>query len=134
MSNEVIQYYSRNAKNRGEMESPTIFHSEENRSCGEDVTVYLKIENEKIKKFSFEWDLSIITTACSAVFWESIIGQPVESVFEMWYTDIVQMIEMEVSPRRRRASVFALLATRNAIHMYLKDGKEDSFEDVGIDY
>jgi hypothetical protein len=44
------------------------------------------------------------------------------------------MIEMEVSPRRRRASVFALLATRNAVHLYLKDGKEDSFEDVGIDY
>jgi nitrogen fixation protein NifU and related proteins len=68
MSNEIIQYYSRNAKNRGEMESPTIFHSEENRSCGEDVTVYLKIEDKKFVDFSFEGDLSIITTACSAVF------------------------------------------------------------------
>jgi len=37
------------------------------------------------------------------------------------------MIESEVSPRRRRASVFALLATRNAIHKYLLDGKHDDF-------
>ena len=116
------------------MDDATIFHSEENRSCWEDVTVYLKIEDEKFVGFRFEWDLSIITTACSAVFWESIIGQEIRSIFDMWYTDIVEMIEMEVSPRRRRASVFALLATRNAVHLYLKDWKEDTFEDVGIDY
>lgn len=134
MSNEIIQYYSRNAKNRGKLEDPTIFHSEENRSCWEDVTVYLMIENNIFKNFSFDGDLSIITTACSAVFWESIIGQDIKLVFDMWYTDIVEMIEMEVSPRRRRASVFALLATRNAIHKYLKDWKEDTFEDVWIDY
>ena len=134
MTNEIIQYYSRNAKNRGVLKDATIVHSEENRACGEDVTVYLKIEDEKFVDFSFDGDLSIITTACSAVFWESIIDQDITSVFEMWYEDIVEMIEMEVSPRRRRASVFALLATRNAIHIYLKDGKEDTFEDVGIDY
>lgn len=134
MSNEIIQYYSRNAKNRGIMENPTVFHSEENRSCGEDVTVYLKIEDEKFVDFSFEGDLSIITTACSAVFGESIIDQSIECVFNMGYTDIIEMIETEISPRRRRASVFALLATRNAIHKYLKDEITDDFSDVGIDY
>jgi hypothetical protein len=36
----------------------------------------------------------------------------------------------EVSPRRKRAGVIAILATRNAIHEYLKDGKKDTFEDV----
>ena len=42
------------------------------------------------------------------------------------------MIEngFEVSPRRRRARVIALLATRNAIHQFLKDGKEDTFDDI----
>jgi len=98
------------------------------------VTVYLKIDGGKFVDFRFDGDLSIITTACSAVFGESIVGEDINTVFDMGYTDIVEMIEMEVSPRRRRASVFALLATRNAIHLYLKDGKEDSFEDVGIDY
>lgn len=130
--NETIQHYSRNPWNKGVLENCTISHWEENRNCWEDLRVYLIIEDEKFKSYSFDGDLSIITTACSAVFGESIIGQPIESVFEMWYSDIVEMIESEVSPRRRRASVFALLATRNAIHKYLWDWREDDFEDVWI--
>ena len=37
---------------------------------------------------------------------------------------------IEVSPRRKRAQVLALLATRNAIHTYLNDGKKDDFSDI----
>lgn len=132
--NETIQYYSRNAINRGVLEwDDIVVHSEENRNCGEDVTVYIKIKDNIFEDFRFDGDLSIITTACSAVFWESIIGQPIQKVFDMWYSDIVEMIESEVSPRRRRASVFALLATRNAIHKYLLDGKHDDFSDVWVE-
>jgi len=36
----------------------------------------------------------------------------------------------EVSPRRKRAAVIAILATRNAIHEYLKDNKKDVFDDI----
>jgi len=36
----------------------------------------------------------------------------------------------EVSPRRKRAAVIAILATRNALHEYLKDSKEDVFDDI----
>lgn len=36
----------------------------------------------------------------------------------------------EVSPRRKRAAVIAIMATRNAIHKYLKDSKEDVFDDL----
>jgi len=132
--NETIQYYSRNATNRGVLKWDDILvHWEENRNCGEDVTVYIKIKDNIFEDFRFDGDLSIITTACSAVFWEFIIGQPIETVFDMWYSDIVEMIESEVSPRRRRASVFALLATRNAIHKYLLDGKHDDFWDVWVE-
>jgi hypothetical protein len=37
---------------------------------------------------------------------------------------------MEVSPRRKQASVLWLLTTRNAIHQYLDDGKKDEFDDI----
>lgn len=36
----------------------------------------------------------------------------------------------EVSPRRKRAAVIAMLATRNAIHEHLKDSKKDVFDDL----
>jgi hypothetical protein len=36
----------------------------------------------------------------------------------------------EVSPRRKRAAVIAILAIRNAIHIYTKDNKTDVFDDI----
>jgi hypothetical protein len=36
----------------------------------------------------------------------------------------------EVSTRRKRAAVIAILATRNAIHTHLKDNKTDTFDDL----
>lgn len=51
-----------------------------------------------------------------------------------WDQDIIiERTGVQVSPRRKRAQVLALLATRNAIHTYLNDGKKDDFSDVLTD-
>jgi hypothetical protein len=44
-----------------------------------------------------------------------------EEVLKLDYNYIVELIEDEVSDRRKNASVLALLTTRNAIHKYLDD-------------
>lgn len=36
----------------------------------------------------------------------------------------------EVSPRRKRAAVIALLGVRNAIHTYRNDGVEEDFDEL----
>jgi NifU-like protein involved in Fe-S cluster formation len=85
----------------------------------------LLIENNILKDWSFEWITSLITTATSSVFWESIIGMSLDEILTKDYHYIVELIWEEVSPRRQKSAVFWLLATKNAIHTYLKDGKKD---------
>lgn len=133
MYNEIITYYSKHPVNKGKLEDFTIEHYQDNRSCGDDIKVYIKIENNKIKDWSFEWDTSIITTACSSIFWESIIWEDIEKVLLLDYNYIRELIENDISPKRRKSSVFALLTTRNAIHKYLGDKIEDNFEDLGVE-
>jgi hypothetical protein len=53
-----------------------------------------------------------------------------EEILKFDYNYIVELIEDEVSDRRKNASVLGLLTTRNAIHTYLKDGQLDTFDDV----
>ncbi|MDD2871786.1 MAG: iron-sulfur cluster assembly scaffold protein, partial [Candidatus Gracilibacteria bacterium] len=103
---------------------------EENDLCGDALTVFLKIEDGIIENWSFTGDTAIITTACTGVFGESIIGMDLEDVLEFDYNYIVDLIGEEVSDRRKKASVLGLLTTRNAIHKYLKDGIVDDFDDV----
>ena len=125
MSNEVITFYSKNPPNRWEMENPTIRYKEENRNCSDTIEVFLKIENGIVTDWSFEGITSIITTATSSVFGESIVGMSLEEVLNKDYNYIIELIWEEVSPRRQKAAVFWLVATRNAIHKYLQDWKKD---------
>lgn len=130
MYNETIVYYSKNHPNKSIMKNFDATFDEENRSCWDNISVYLKIDFGKITDWSFDWDTSIITTACASVFWESIIWMNLSKVLNLDYKYIVELIWDEISDRRKPASVFWLLNTRNAIHKYLKDWKKDDFENV----
>jgi NifU-like protein involved in Fe-S cluster formation len=99
-------------------------------ACGDDIEVFLKTEDGKIKDFSFEWDTSIISTACASIFGESIVWMTLEEVLAKKYSYIEELIWMEVSPRRKNASVLWMLVTINTIHDYLKDGINLDFDDL----
>ncbi|MBW7954629.1 iron-sulfur cluster assembly scaffold protein [Candidatus Gracilibacteria bacterium] len=131
MTNEIITFYSKTPPNRGEMDSPTIRYKEDNRSCDDTMEVFLKIEDQVIKDWSFEGMTSIITTATASIFGESIIGMTLDEVLQKDYNYIKELIGEDVSPRRKRAAVFGLVITRNAIHEYLKDGQKDDILDFG---
>lgn len=131
MTNEIITFYSKTPPNRWEMDSPTIRYKEDNRSCDDTMEVFLKIEDQVIKDWSFEWMTSIITTATASIFWESIIWMTLDEVLQKDYNYIKELIWEDVSPRRKRAAVFWLVITRNAIHEYLKDWQKDDILDFG---
>ena len=130
MYNETITFYSKTPPNRGELETFTVKYFEDNNVCWDDLEVFLLIEEWIIQQFTFNGETAIITTACASILWESIIGQSVYDVLEMDYKTIEELIGMEVSSRRKQASVLWLLTTRNAIHQYLEDGIRDTFEDL----
>ena len=130
MYNETITYYSKNPFNKFEMEEPSVTHYEDNELCWDALTIFLKIEDNKIIDWSFTWDTAIITTACWWIYWESIIWMYIDEVLKLDYNYIVDLIGEDVSDRRKKASVLALLTTRNAIHKYLNDWMVDNFDDV----
>jgi len=130
MYNETITYYSKNPFNKFEMDDFDVEHFEENEVCWDDLKIYLKIKDNKIENWSFTWDTAIITTACGSVYWESIIWMSLDKVLMLDYNYIIELIEDEISDRRKQASVLALLTTRNAVHKYLNDWIVDDFDDV----
>lgn len=130
MYNETITYYSKNPFNKFEMDDSTVDYFEENELCWDELKVFLKIENNIIENWSFTGDTAIITTACWWIYGESIIWMWLEEILTLDYNYIVELIEDEVSDRRKKASVLALVTTRNAIHKYLDDWIVDDFDDV----
>lgn len=130
MYNEIITYYSRNPVNKRKLEDYDIKFQEENRTCWDDLKVYIKIKDNKINAWGFTWDTAIMTTACASIFWESIVWMELDEIFNFDYNYIEKLVWMPISDKRKQAAVLWLLTTRNAIHLYLEDWKKDKFEDL----
>lgn len=125
----LIQEYAKNPIQNFPLKSYTHKQHEGNFICGDDITVYLVIEKNKIKEYSFDGNCSTITTAAASFLAEFIVGQDIHDILT-WTYQTMQERGFEVSPRRRRAAVIAIMAVRNAIHNYLNDGKKDVFDDL----
>lgn len=142
----LVQEYYKNPINNNRMEDAMISRHEWNAICGDDITIYMKYSSptvtgenpsadlgprmqSTVSERTYDWNVSMVTQAAASFFSELIIWRTFEEILTL---DEKLMIEnwFDVSPRRRRARVISLVATRNAIHQLLNDGKEDSFDDV----
>lgn len=128
-SSSLIKEYAKNPVNNFEMEDYTVMHEESNWVCGDDIIVYLKLEGDRVVEYSFAGEPSSITIAAASVLAEDIKEHTIQEILTFDYKYMLDM-DFEVSPRRRRAAVLPILAARNAIHQYLKDGKVDVLEDL----
>ena len=133
MQSETIHFYATNPQHCGALPNATIAYREFNRVCGDDIEIFMLIEGTSIKKWSFTGQASMITIACSGLFGDLVQGVDFSTLFSWNQETIVRETGIEVSPRRKRAQVLALLATRNALHVYLNDGQKDDFSDVLTD-
>ena len=146
----LVQEYYKNPVNNHHMQDAMIFRHEGNAVCWDDITVYMKYSlpewvamageslpaqqnagrmQSTVTERSYDWNVSMVTQAAASFFSELVIWKTFEEILMMTEQLMIDNW-FEVSTRRRRARVIALVATRNAIHQLLKDGKEDSFDDV----
>ncbi len=125
----LVQEYAKNPIQNFPLEKYTVKQHEGNFICGDDITVYLVIEKNKIKEYSFDGSCSTITTAAASFLAEFIKGADIQDVLTRTHKTM-QEKGFEVSAKRKRAAVIAIMAARNAIHEYLKDGQKDVFDDL----
>jgi len=130
MYGETIAYYFKNPFNKFEMDDFTVEHYEDNDTCWDSLTIYLKIKEGKIENWSFTWDTAIITTALASLLGEISIWEKLETILSWDYNFMEEQLWDKISDRRKKAAVLALLTTRNAIHKYLNDWLEDDFDDL----
>lgn len=131
-SQEIIIAYSQDPHNKKILENANIRYKETNRVCADVVEVFLIIEGNILKKFSFDGYMSIIATACTAITGEILEGWNIDTILGLDERFIHENIGDDISPRRRFASLLGLLAIKNAIHEYKKDGVKEDFSDIVI--
>lgn len=125
----LLQEYSKNPIKNLEMKDYTVKYHEWNFICGDDITVFLLIDGNKISDYSYIWDTSTVSLAAAWFLSEFLIWSNIYDVLS-WDYQIMFDKWFVVSTKRKRAAILALLAVRNALHEYLDDDKIDDFDDL----
>ncbi len=127
--NMIIQEYSKNPVYNVELKDFTIQYHEWNFICGDDVTVFLKIDWNKIVDYGYTGNLSTVSLASAGFLSEFLFDVTLDDILT-WNYEFLSGKWFDVSTKRKRASVLPILALRNAIHQYLSDWKTDDFDDL----
>ena len=126
---DLLFAYSKDPIAKYAMEIFDISMEQENTVCGDKITVYMKIEDTKISERSRDGPTEMQTTAAASMLAEEIQWVDIQTILTRDY-EWIKNLWLELSPRRRRSGVTALLATRNALHLWLDDGVVDGYEDL----
>ena len=117
MNFDKLKVINDEQRNVGVMEAPSVLKTFTNEACGDDYTVYFKIEDGKI------CDASFTTTGCGfglaalAIATEWVKGKSLEEAERITLTDIDDGID-GFPERRRRYPETAALIIRETVRKY----------------
>jgi NifU-like protein involved in Fe-S cluster formation len=131
-SANLIIEYSSNPPNKGIISDADIRYREANRVCADVVEVFLKLKDKILVEFSFDGYMSVVATACVSITGELLEWWQTDDILKLDETFIHENIGTDISPRRRFASLIWLLAIKNAIHTWQKDGIKEDFSDIVV--
>jgi nitrogen fixation NifU-like protein len=116
----ILDHY-KNPRNKGILNGSSITHAEANYSCGDQLEVDLKIENNCIKDLRFRGGGCAISQAAMSIIGEYVIGKNIDDVLKINEQDIQNHLGVPIGERRRKCSLLNLLTIKNALLQYKKD-------------
>lgn len=106
---KILDHY-RNPNNYGKPTNIKSYRSSniENSSCGDEITTFIKIEDNKIKDIKYEIDGCAISTASASLISEELIGLQVEKLKNADQDFVIsELLEVEITPMRMKCALLA---------------------------
>jgi len=114
---EIVAHYE-HPHNKGKLDNADASFHEYNPLCGDDVTIYLKIENGVVKEAKFDGEGCAISIGSASMLTDELKGKKVAVVGKMGPKDIIEMLGIDPGPARLKCATLSLKATQKALHVY----------------
>ncbi|OQA45946.1 MAG: NifU-like protein [Chloroflexi bacterium ADurb.Bin325] len=111
---EILDHY-KNPRHFGHLEHPTLTYHDSNPFCGDEITLELKIEDNKIVDAAFSGHGCAISRAAASMMIDEIIGKPLSELKEWTKDEILDLLGIEVGPVRMKCALLPLKAMKVAV-------------------
>lgn len=119
MQNIYEQNIIDNYKNPLNFGKPNVFtHTAKfaNLSCGDEITVYLNIENSKVNDIKFDGSGCALSIATMSILSEKIQSMTLNDILKLEYKDLTDLIGVTPNPARSKCVLTGLEAVRKALN------------------
>lgn len=116
---EFMEIY-KNPMNEGELENPSIVEHGVNEACGDEMDLYLKIENGVVTDTSFKAQSCSVCVVSSAILTDEIKGKKISEVKDLSKEDLLKLIGVNLTTSRVKCATLPLETLQKSLENYGK--------------
>lgn len=110
----ILEHY-KHPHNRRRMEDFDVKHKGMNVSCGDDLTLYLKWQDDALTDVSFEGFGCAISQSGASMLTDKIKGMTKEELLALTTSDMYALYGITISPQREECALLALRTLHRAL-------------------
>lgn len=114
--NDLIMEHSMNSYNKKELENPDYEEKGHNPNCGDEITLELKLDGNKIKDLAFLGHGCAISQSSTSIMIDTLKGKTIDEAKEIIKT-FIEMIKRETTDEKELEKLEDAIAFRNIANM-----------------
>ena len=104
--------------NHGDLPENTLTHREHNPLCGDEIIIYLKINEGKVEDVKFKGSGCAISIASASMLTDKIKGKTLEEVKQVRKEDILEMLGIPIGVVRMKCALLSLKTIHKGLENY----------------
>lgn len=114
--NELIMEHSMNSYNKKKLENADFYEIGHNPNCGDEITLEIKMDGDKINDMAFSGHGCAISQASTSIMIDTLKGKTIEEAKEIIKT-FIEMIKRETTDEKELEKLEDAIAFRNVANM-----------------
>src|SRR3989344_688046 len=110
----VLDHY-KNPHNNGKLEIYTFSHRELNPVCGDEITLYLNLAEDRISEISFTGRGCVISQAAASLFTDEIKGRCRDEINNFTPEEVLKLLGIPISPARIKCALLPLFTLQKML-------------------
>ncbi|MFW9777674.1 MAG: iron-sulfur cluster assembly scaffold protein [Candidatus Heimdallarchaeota archaeon] len=125
MYRQIIIDRFKNPQYRGILENPDIAHGDENISCGDKLTFYIRIgPDQKVEEVSYEGRGCTISLASADILAEALEEMTLEEIQKLDNQFMLDLLGIQITPTRTKCAILGLHIVKAGANLYSEYGRK----------
>lgn len=131
---EIILDHYRNPRNKGKIDNADVFIHDSNPLCGDQIDMFLKVEEGQIKDIKFDGKGCAISQASASMLTEMVMNKPLTTAKDISKDEILENIGLiNLGPARIKCALLSLKVLKMSMVKYYSDKEPATAEKMEKD-